>query len=439
MKQVFSNMTTNKSMRVGIIATLILLISLACLSSTPSPADQQIEQAKTMVTNMSADADKAIADGDYYVAAINLLTLLGNPGIDTKLNSIASHVPGGLLYEGKPPYYTSFTSRDAQPLPNWPQTASKLLGITLDGRRGIVNEDYNNVATFFIDFPTGSVTRWESDTPYPSPNLEWIVDPYGSQTLAVQNVQTGEQIPLCSRQNNRYRWSRDSSKLVAVDGNDQLVHIIDIPSGNCSQFKLSGLDWGTEVLLSPNNRQLIIILAGSFNSVTKSQLLVANVDGTGVKKIADMPFYDHDSATLLSPDGNAIYAEGYVVSTRTGNFAKTLNNAIAWLDSAPPSSAPRTVQLTVEPPQGPRGTRFSFKLTGGPAGQEVAWLVSRSTEREQGMAYNETNLDDTGSLTDTQGQFGFDTGLSTEAGTYYVLVYIANEKIGTASFKITEP
>ena len=260
-----------------------------------------------------------------------------------------------------------------------------------------------------------------------------------SQTPTVQNIQTGEQISLCSPQNNRYRWSRDSSKLVAVDGNDQLVYLIDIPSGNCSQFKLPGLDWGTEVLLSPDNQQLIIFLSGSFNSMMKSQLLVANIDGTGIKKIADMPFYDHEGGTLLSPDGNAIYAEGYVISTRTGNFVKTLYPAIAWLDSAPPSAAPRNVQLTVDPPQGPRGTRFSFSLAGGPAKQEVTWAVSRSTEIEPGAAYNKINLDETGSLTDAQGQFGFDTGLSTDAGTYYLLVLIANEKIGTASFTVTEP
>lgn len=437
MKQVFSKMTTNKSLRVGIIIALILFITLACLSSTPSPAEQQIEQAETMVVNLSADIDKAIADGDYYVAAINLQKLLGNPGIDTKINSIASHLQGGLLYQGTPPYYMSFISRDAQPLPNWPQTASKLLGITLDGRRGMVNEDYNNVDSFFIDFQTGSMTRYESLEPRPSPDFKWTISTNLYEGAIAHNVETGQQVPLCSPWSSPYRWNRDSTKVVAIDGTKQIVYIMDIPSGNCKEVNLPGLNWETEVLLSPNNQQLIILLTGSFTSVTKSQLLVANVDGTGVKKIADMPFYG--SGMLLSPDGSAIYADGYVVSTRTGNFAKTLHPAIAWLDSAPPSSAPRTVQLSVEPPQGPRGTRFSFRLTGGPAGQEVAWLVSRSTDREQGMAYNETNLDNTGSLTDTQGQFGFDTGLSTEAGTYYVLVYIANEKIGMASFAITEP
>lgn len=433
-----SKFPSNKSLKIIILWSVLLFISLACLSSEPSPARQQIEQAETLVANMSADADKAIADGDYYVAAINLLSLLGNPGIDTKLNSIAGQVPGGLLYEGTPPFYMPFTSRDAQPLPNWPQTAGKLLGITLDGRQGMVNENYNNVETFFIDFSTGSLTAWGSDTPYPSPNLNWIVDPYGSETLAIQNVQTGQLIPLCSPQNNHYRWSRDSATLVAVDGNDQLVYLIDVPSGNCRQFNLPGVDWDTDVLLSPTNQQLIIILPGSSVSMDKSQLLVSNMDGTAIKKISNLPFYNYDDTALLSPDGNAIYAEGYVVSTRTGNYARTLNKAIAWLDNAPPSSALDKVQLTVDPTQGPRGTRFSFSLTGGPAGQEVAWLVARTTEREQGMAYIKTILDATGSLSDTQGQFGMDTGLSDEAGTYYLLVYIANEKIGMVSFTITE-
>jgi hypothetical protein len=199
------------------------------------------------------------------------------------------------------------------------------------------------------------------------------------------------------------------------------------------------VDWDTDVLLSPNNQQLIIILPGSYTSMEKSQLLVSNMDGTGIKKISDLPFYNYDYTALLSPDGNAIYAEGYVVSTRTGNYARTLYKAIAWLDNAPPSSALDGVQLTVDPTQGPRGTRFSFNLTGGPANQEVTWLVAQTTEREQNMAYNKTILDATGALNDTQGQFGLDTGLSDAAGTYYLLVFIGDEKIGMASFTITEP
>gem|GEM_PF-6190189 len=434
-----SKLTFRNNLKLSIVIIVLLLVSLACLSGEPSPASQQVEQAETMVADMSADADQAIADGDYYVAAIGLLSLVGNPGVDSKLNSIAGQVPGGLLYEGTPPFFMPFTSRDSMSLPNWPQTASKLIGITLDGTRGMVNENYNNAKTFFIDFSTGALTPWESDTPYPSPDLKWIVDPYGSQTLAIQNVQTGQQIPLCSPQNNKYRWSRDATILLAVDGNDQLVYLIDVPSGNCRQFNLPGVDWDTDVLLSPDHQQLIIILPGSSLSMEKSQLLVANIDGTGIKKIADLPFYDYDNTALLSPDGNALYAEGYVVSTRTGNFARTLYHAVAWLDEPPPSSSLANLHLIVNPPQGPRGTRFSFSLSGGPSGQEVAWLVTRTTEREQGMAYNISALDGTGSLNDTQGQFGMNTGLSEEAGTYYLLVYIANEKIGMASFTITEP
>ena len=76
------------------ILLVIFLVSTACLSSaqTPSPAEEQIESAKTMVANLSVEADNAISRGDYYVAAIHLLTLLGNPGIDEKIQSITGKV-----------------------------------------------------------------------------------------------------------------------------------------------------------------------------------------------------------------------------------------------------------------------------------------------------------------------------------------------------------
>lgn len=421
-----------------VIGTIVLFV---CTSCGLSPVQKQIQQGKAMVTSLSAEADKAIAAGDYYVAATILLTLMGNPGVEAKVNSISSHVPGGLLYQGMPPYYMSFTSRDTIYLPNWPQNANELLGISLDSKRGMVDEAYNNVASFIIDFETGSLTRYNSRNPRPSPDMRWTVSTESWSGAVAVNIATGKTVPLCSPTSSPYRWSRDSSKLVAIDGNKQVVYIMDVASGSCNQVKLPGLDWDTEVLLSPNNQQLVIIVAGSYSAVKNGQLLVANVDGTGIKKIADMPFSGREprSTALLSPDGSAVYVEGYVISTRTGNSARTLNKAIAWLDAPPPSNVSRDVQVIVDPQQGPRGTRFSFRLSNGPPGQEISWFVSPTIEKEKVLAYKAVSLDSSGSLTDEQRQFGFDTGLTTDAGTYYVLIYIKSKRIGMAPFKVVEP
>lgn len=440
MKRWLVKIKLDRSIRIILPIFLTIGMSIACISNQPSPAQQQIDQASTMVSNLTSDADKAISMGDYYVAAINLLSLLGNPGIELKLASISSYVPGGLLIQGDPPAFMSFTSRDTQPLPNWPQTASKLLGITLDGNRGVVNEDYNNVASFFIDFATGELTRLESIDPHPSPDLKWMILTDLYTGAIAHNVETDEQIPLCSPWSSPYHWSRDSSKVVAIDGTEQIVFIIEIPSGICNQVKLPGLDWDTEVMVSPDN-QLLIILPGSYGAQKKGQLLVANIDGTGIKKIADLPFMGRsvDSKALISPDGSAIYIEGFMVSTRTGNYAQTLFPAIAWLNNGPPAPSSRKVEIIVDPQQGPRGTRFSFSLTGGLGGQEITWLVSKTPDMEQGASCNTIILDGSGKMNDLQMQFGFDTGITTEAGVYYFLVYIGNVKISSATFTVTEP
>jgi len=432
--------TTSKNTLL-LVFGLLALITLACQLSQPSAAQQQIDQAKTMVAGLTTETQQQIQDGDYYVAAVNLQTLLGNPGVDELIQQVAPYTPGGLVMEGMPPFYVAFANRDAVALPNWPQNGLALLAIKSDGSQGVVREEYNSVSSFRLDFTTGAWTPYDVYDPNPSPDLQWALHLDLWDGAYAYNVETGETIQLCSPYNNNYRWSRDSKRLVATDGNDQSVYIIDLPSGNCQQITLPGLDWDTDVLPSPDNEHLIIILPGSYGAQEYAQLLVSNLDGTGIKKIADLPFAGRDisGVTLVAPDGSAIYIDGYVISTRTGRYARTLWKAVVWLDYAPPTAVARQVTLTVTPENGPRGTRFAFRLEGAPAGQEIAWFVSTSAQWVESLGYEIAEIGPDGILTDAEGQFGWDTGLSTNAGTYYVSVMIDKQIIASAAFEVTEP
>ncbi len=380
--------------------------------------------------------------GDYYVRATSLLSEIDFSIIQTQLRPIFANVPGGLVFEGSPPYYIAFASHETIPLSYWPQNATHLLGITLDGKKGFVDENGNDGVSLSIDFNTGALVSYPTKDPRPSSNTGWIILPGLSTNAAiVRNIGTGKDAPLCSPYNSTYRWSHDSTKILAINGSEQVVYITDVRAGNCTLVKLPGLDWHTEVLISPDNRKLIIILSGDKQAGTNGRLMTANLDGSGQKKISDLPFSGRESpqVSLVSPDGSAVYVEGYVVDMASGDYAKSPHTAIGWLKEPPPTGIIRNLQVSVEPRQAERGTRFRFNMVGGPIGQEVTWYLSRLPDRQSAILKNTFRVDNNGTLNDNQKKFGFDTDLATEAGDYYIMVFIGDQKIGSGSFTVTEP
>ena len=380
--------------------------------------------------------------GDYYVRAVGLLLDTANPHLPSEKNIDTVSIPGGLVFEGSPPYYESFSSHEIIPLPNWPQSATKLLGITTDGTKGFVNENHDDSDSFLIDFSTGALTSFPTTDPRPSPNGKWIILPGLSTGSAImRNIDTGQEVPLCSPLSGPYRWSMDSTKLLSINGIDHVVFITDLNTGNCKLVKISGLDWNTEVLMRPDDQQFYIILPGSGQTGTDGWLMTANLDGSGATKKSDLPFYGREpnSVALVSPDGTSVYVDGYVVDVASGDYARTPARALAWLKASPPSGVVRSLQIDVNPSRGERGTRFRFSMAGGPIEQEITWYVSRTSDKKSPLVSSTLHLDQTGSLDDQQKEFGFDTGLPTDAGDYFILVYIGDKKIGSGSFSVIEP
>ena len=435
-----------------IIVLLILAFIFSLATQQPAQAQIKSEQAGTVLhptgevfTRLGKLIDSQTLNGltgDYYVKATGLLSETDFSAIQKKLGPIVGNVPGGLVFEGSPPYYVSFASHELIPLPFWPQNATHLLGITLDGKKGFVNENGNKGASLLIDFNTGALTSYPTTDPRSSPDADWIILPGQSTNAAIaRNIATAKDIPLCSPYISTYRWSLDSTKLLAINGGEQVVYITDLSAGNCTLVKLPGLDWNTEVLISPDNRKLIIVLPGDRQTGANGRLMTANLDGSGQKKIADLPFAGRESAnvSLVSPDGSAVYVDGYVVDIYSGDYATTPYKAIGWLKGPPPANVVRNLQISVEPRQAERGKRFKFSMVGGPIGQEITWYLSRLPDRQPAILKNIMRVDNNGSLNDNQKDFGFDTDLATEAGDYYIMVYIGDKKIGSGSFTITEP
>ena len=434
---------------------VLLIIAFVYSFSTLQPAQPQIPsepggavlhptgQAYTKSGKLIDVNELDKKDGDFYVKATSLLSQTDFTIIQKNLSKIVGNVPGGLVFDGTPPYYQAFSSHAIVPLSFWPENAKHLLGITLDGKKGFVDENENKGASFKIDFSTGELTSYPTLDPRSSPDAAWIVLPGLSTNSAVarNTLEAGADVPLCSPYTSTYRWSHDSKKLLAINGSEHLVYIIDMPTGNCSLVKLSGLDWNTEVLIAPDNQSLVIVLPGDKQNGVNARVMTAAIDGSSQKKISDLPTAGRNSSdiSLVSPDGSSVYVDGYVVDLKTGDYAPTPAKAIGWLKSPPPSDVMHNLQISVDPLKAERGTRFRFKMVGGPIGQEITWYLSRLPDKQNAISKNILRIGSNGALDDSQKTFGFDTELATEAGDYYVMVYIGEKKIGSGTFTITEP
>lgn len=426
---------------VAVSFMLLMVLCTSCGSASPVLASSdQMTRAKEMVARLNA-ADQAIVSGDEYLAAVGLLPLYGQPLVDAKISRVAGAVPGGFVYEGIPPYFVSFVSPEKIPLANWPRFSSQLLAISLDGTRALVNDSRNEAKEYVLDIATGNLELFQVAGTPSRHSLEWVVSPVQGENLVIQNTRTQEKLALCAPANSHYRWSRDSAYLVATDGDTSMVYIINIPSTECEKVKLADLDWNAEVLLTPSAQTLVIILPGAYGSSKKSVLMTANRDGTGIKKVAELPSTGRapGSEAILSPDGEALYLDGYLISLVSGAYVATGGNVIAWLSSPPPSAILRDIQLNVVPESGERGTKFAFEMTGLPVGQEVSWVILRDTTAEQGVVMVTRRVDGTGTITAGKDDFYFKTGLGTEAGIYYLIVYQGVEQVGLKVFSVTEP
>ncbi|MCI0563925.1 MAG: hypothetical protein MN733_36080 [Nitrososphaera sp.] len=392
---------------------------------------------QTHAANISAleEASQAIAEGDYYVAASIVRTVLAsepdNEQALSLIQQLSNYTTGSLVTGGRSGVYYPFSS--AETLPFIAELKGDLRAVSLDGQVGFIT---TGSATFLLDFRNGSFTHIDAPRSstfllpdFLSPDFTKLIkfDPTWGSFVGIYDVRSGSEIFTsgCASGPGVLQWMRNSRFLTGVDGSRSSVALIDTLSNTCRIVQIPGLGYESAVVIAPDESQLFIVTPGNFTAVDYAELFATNVDGTGIRRIAEVPVLGREETRiLLAPDGSAIYfPEGYMISTRTGRVGSAIGGAIAWVDTAPPQAVLPQPQIIVTPPEGPRGTRFSFQMVGGLPGLEVSFAVlDANGEFTSGGLFAEMNTD-----------------INTPAGQYTVQVYADGDVLASATFLVTEP
>jgi hypothetical protein len=411
-----------------------------------SEEDVQQRAAATQVADQTAgllaEAKAAIADGDYYNAAAILRNILStqpdNQEAQQQFAQIAGRVQGGLT-TGRG--YFPLGPEPAVSMPYLPMDTNRIVGVSLDGQRALLIKTYNNSTIDLLNLATGSLETYiETQHAIPSPDLAHYIETFSGRILYGWPAnQVVSDLP-CIVGNADVLWMRDGKTITGVDGNTSTVAWYELDTGRCQSISVPGVGWGTDVI--KDGDRLYIITPGDYRSQNYGDLFIANLDGSGLTKLADLPIAGRDDTpALLSPDGSAVYVNGLMISTRTGRISQSIEGVIGWIDAPFPEEKPYQVTLSVTPSEGPRATRFSFRVQGGLGGQEVYWAVNPSPNMAMAtgaMVAEYTNLDQNGSRDDSHGKYGWNTDINTEAQEYYLTIYVNRAPVGEVGFRVVE-
>jgi hypothetical protein len=423
-----------------LIAGLIFVAftAMSILDSVNETSEQNAVATQSTV-EAAENMRQHLANQDYYLAAAEARALLaldpGNQEALELLDEIRPYVPGGLVVGGVSPTYLPFASTDS--IAFYDGQGGELVSVSLASDRGLIvngqNDDFNSI----IDFATGETTLIERGIPDPYLTRVDLFDISAGITftpMRIAEIATGAVTQVeCAAYTSFDTWSTDGSLIMQATGDG--INIIDSYAGFCSFFEMPGT--AGEPL--SDGQRIWIILPGNSTSMEQAQLFELNTDGSGPTKIADLPVYgrDADQRSFLAPDLSAIYLpEGFLVSTRTGAVANTTANAIAWVYQQPIAYAAQPATLVVDPPSGPRGTRFEFAFSGGEPHAQVVMVI----EPQVTSGYPLFFLDDYGTLELGTDYFGMDTDLSTASGIYTISVYTSPEMefLASATYTVTD-
>jgi len=414
--------------------------SISGFVSTAKDAQAATQQSISRVIQENQQADDLVANQEYYLAASLVRTILSeDPNNDhamALMKSIAGHVSGGLAV-GSGVYYP-FSSAESITFVSGLHGA--LVRVSPDGQRGLIVNGENQDIYSIVNLSDGSFMK--IDKGIPSTDLT-RVELYESPTK-IKNISDGEIQEIdCSNYTSHDTWSQDSRFIISGD------LIVDTESSSCRNINVPGLS-GTVVV---DGEKMWIVLPGNYQDVVKGQLFEANIDGSSLRKLADLPFTGRDdgSRTFLAPDSSAIYlSEGLLVSTRTGQIVSAVPNAIGWLETNPIIANIKQPQLTIQPESGPRGTLFSFSLEGGEPGLEVAMSIEPTSGGGMPIYF----FDDNGKIEDDPNApsdafsttFGMPTDINTASGIYTVKIYASPNPnqpdlnpMSVATFTVTGP
>jgi len=153
-------------------------------------------------------------------------------------------------------------------------------------------------------------------------SIVYVLDEGDRQSLWVRQLASGRDAEIVAPERNEHRgliFSRDGSSIYYIrrdaDGSDVLYRIG--AQGGKAEAVLA--DVSGPVTFSPDGRQFAFVRLGRLR--TDASLMVANVDGTGVRAIAtrNAPRYFSRSGLAWSPDGKTIVCLGGQASFYTAD------------------------------------------------------------------------------------------------------------------------
>lgn len=383
-------------------------------------------QTATQIANDTPEllikAQKAIESEDYYVAAAILVNITryqpDNQNAQILLEKTAKHVSGGLVTGGQNGVYYPFSSANETVFVD--NIYGKLVGISPDGRRTLIEEDSIDIPWSVLDLETGEFTAIDQ---YPDRTLQYV-------------VKEGKLVNIFSREVARVNcrspydlknglWSSDGMWLINVTDRDT-IRLIDFNSGNCRNITIPGSRHG---LALTNGTQIWIVIKGDPDNNENARLVSLDMSGKIIKELGEIEGIYEPETVLISPDSSALYVydKGYgskIISLRTGLAADTIDGAIAWVDKMPPRARLSPPKLEVNPPKVPLGSSFEIRLRDSEPGIAIDIVITPDPwnySNSQNSAFSSR----TNRFTDDNGHFTskIETGVNTPSGTYTITVY----------------
>lgn len=107
-------------------------------------------------------------------------------------------------------------------------------------------------------------------------------------------------------------WSPDARRIVFCstrgDGQNDDIYVVDADGSHLRRLTDNGLDWDTFPSFSPDGRRILVRrlmrVRGSEGTLTNSEIMVMNADGTGAVNLTRHPWFD--GWPSWSPDGRRV-------------------------------------------------------------------------------------------------------------------------------------
>ncbi len=448
---------TDDHLPIGCVGCLVVVLGLFIFLASAFNAlsnfvlygtfDQQEAQKRATATQVVKDApellakaQKAIDSGDYYIAATILVNIAryqpDNQNAQMLLDQIADYIPGGLVVGGQKGIYYPFDSANETVFVD--NIYGKLVGLSPDGQRALIEEDSTDIPWSVLELETGEFTAINQ---YPDRTLQYVIKE-GKPT----NIFSGEVKKVKCRDSYTMNglWSGDGIWLASTDNEDK-VKLIDFDAGSCQNIVVPGSRYS---LALTNGTQIWIIVKGDSIDRKNARLISLDMSGKIVEELGEIDGIYEPETVLIAPDSSALYVydENYgskIVSLRTGSSADAIGGAIAWVEKMPPKARISPPKLDVNPSEVIIGNSFDINLKNSEPGIAIDIVIKPDPWNYSNSRNLSFPIYKSDRFTNSNGQFTakLETGVNTPSGTYTITVYKSQSHliIAETTFEILLP